>query len=57
MLTQNKKSDFSPENVIEILQNIYQIEVVTPNTKEKLTKTLLINDEQREVSRLFNFGC
>ncbi|UZO82303.1 IS1634 family transposase [Aquimarina sp. ERC-38] len=52
-----KKSDLSPEKVIEILQSIYQIEIVTPNTKEKITKTLLLTDEHREISQLFNFGC
>src|SRR5690554_2120546 len=35
-----KKSDLSPEKVIEVVQNIYQIEILTPETKQILQKTL-----------------
>jgi len=37
----------SPEKVIEILNSIYQIEVITPNRKEKISKTILLTKEQK----------
>jgi transposase len=52
-----KKSDLSPEKVIEIVQSIYEIEVTTPKMKEKVKKTLILSDEQRQISKLFDFGC
>lgn len=52
-----KKSQLSPEKVIEIVQNIYEIEATTPKMKEKIKKTLILTDEQRLISRLFDFGC
>lgn len=52
-----KKSDLSPEKVIEILQSIYEIEVTTPKMRKKVKKTLILSDEQRQISRLFDFGC
>ena len=52
-----KKSDLSPEKVIEILQSIYQIEIITPNIKEKIKKTILLTPEQKKLSELFDFGC
>jgi transposase len=52
-----KKSEMSPEKVIEILKNIYQIEITTPNRKEKLSKTILLTKEQKKLSELFDFGC
>lgn len=52
-----KKSQFSPEKVIEIIQNIYEIEATTPKLKEKVKKTLILSDEQRQISDLFDFGC
>jgi hypothetical protein len=33
-----KKSELSPEKVIEIVQSIYEIEVTTPKMKEKIKK-------------------
>jgi hypothetical protein len=52
-----KKSDLSPEKVIEILQSIYPIEIITPTTKEKITKTLLLTLEHKLLDELFDFGC
>lgn len=51
------KSDLSPEKVIEIIQSIYEIEVTTPKMKDKITKTLIITEEHRRISEIFNFGC
>ena len=48
------KAGVSPETVIEILQNIYQIGVVTPNN-ELIKKTLILTEEQQMVQKLFSF--
>lgn len=52
-----KKSELSPEKVIEIIQSIYEIEVTTPRQKEKIRKTIILTDEQRRLSKYFDFGC
>lgn len=52
-----KNSDLSPEKVIEIIQSIYQIEVITPETGQKIKKTLLMTDEHKQLGLLFDFGC
>lgn len=52
-----KKSSLSPEKVIEIVQSIYQIEIITPTTKEKIIKTLLLTPEHKLLDELFDFGC
>lgn len=51
------KSDLSAEKVIEILQSIYQIEILTPNTKQIVKKTLLLTEEHKTLDVLFDFGC
>lgn len=50
-----KKTDLSPEKVIEIVQSIYQIEVRNPKNQEIIRKTLLLNKEHQIISALFNF--
>lgn len=50
-----KKSDLSPEKVIEILQSIYQIEIKNPVNNDSLKKTMLLTDEHRHIQSLFNF--
>lgn len=52
-----KKSDLSPEKVIEIVQSIFQIEITTPKLKERIKKVLIFTEEQRQISALFDFGC
>lgn len=52
-----KKSELSPEKVIEILQSIYQIEILTPLTKQIIKKTILLNYEHNQLNELFDFGC
>lgn len=52
-----KKSDLSPEKVIEILQSIYQIEITTPKNKEVIIKTLILTNEQKLINEIFNLGC
>lgn len=49
-----KNSALSPEKVIEILQNIYELTLVTPhNTIVK--QKIILTDEQRQIQQLFNF--
>jgi len=52
-----KKLDLSPEKVIEILQSIYQIEIKTPKLNEVIRKNIILTEEQRNLSELFEFGC
>jgi len=49
-----KKSTLSPEKVIQIIQNISEISVLTPNN-EIISKTLVLSDEQKLVQELFEF--
>jgi hypothetical protein len=50
-----KKSDLSPEKAIEIAKTIYSMKVRIPNTKDTLRKTLILNDEQKNLADLFGF--
>lgn len=50
-----KKSDLSPEKVIEILQSIYQIEIKNPSNNELIKKTILLTEEHHQIQKLFNF--
>lgn len=52
-----KKSELSPEKVIEIVQSIYQIGILTPETKQIIKRTLLLTQEHKELNQLFDFGC
>ncbi len=49
-----KKSQLSPEKVIDILKTIYKITITTPYSKSKHARLLIKNDEQRELMELFN---
>lgn len=49
-----KKSGISPEKVIEIIQNIYEITVITPK-QEVLRKTVILTEEQKLIQDLFGF--
>ncbi len=50
-----KKSSLSPEKTIEILQSIYQIEIYNPTNQQKIKKTILLSEEQKLLSKIFNF--
>jgi transposase len=50
-----KKSEWSPQQAIEIAKTIYAIKVVTPLNSQEMTQTLLLNDEQKLLAELFNF--
>ncbi|MBU6159468.1 MAG: IS1634 family transposase [Bacteroidetes bacterium] len=49
-----KGACFSAEKTIEIIQNIYQLSLITPNN-EVITKTIILTDEQRQIQELFKF--
>lgn len=48
-----KGSYLSSEKAIEIAKTIYSIKVYIPSLKESITKTLIINDEQKYLTKLF----
>lgn len=50
-----KRSDLSPEKVIEILQSIYQIEIKNPISGKITKKTIILTDEHRKIQALFDF--
>lgn len=49
-----KKAKISPEKVIEIIQNIYEISLLTPNN-ELIKKTIILTDEQKLIQEIFGF--
>lgn len=49
-----KKSNYSPEQVIDILKTIYQISFKTPYSKNMHNKLILKTEEQKSVINLFN---
>jgi transposase len=54
-----KKSELSPEKVIEILKTIYSLTIITPYSKTSYTRLLIKNEEQAHLLKLFDiyFGC
>jgi transposase len=48
-----KQSALSPEKAIEIAKTIYSILAIKPNSKQYFEKTLLLNEEQRNLIALF----
>lgn len=54
-LLKEKGTDMSPEKAIEIAKTIYSIKAQKPKSKEFFERLLLLNDEQRELARLFQF--
>jgi transposase len=49
-----KQSPLSPEKAIDIAKTIYSITLTTPTTKEQVTKTLILNAEQKNLITLFD---
>jgi len=49
-----KQSPLSPEKAIDIAKTIYSITLTTPTTKEQITKTLILNEEQKNLITLFH---
>ena len=52
-----KKSSISITKAIEIAENIFEIQIEAPFTKEKMKRLLLLTDEQKLLAQMFNFGC
>lgn len=52
-----KNSDLSPEKVIDIIQSIYQVELITPKTNQIIKQNILLTEEHEILARLFDFGC
>ena len=52
-----KHVPYSATKVIEIAQSIFEIEIITPKSKEIVRKVLLLNSEQRNLSDFLQFGC
>lgn len=50
-----KKSNLSPEKVIDILKSIYQIEIRYPGNNESIKQTILITQEHQQLKDLFDF--
>lgn len=50
-----KKSNLSAEKVIDILQSIYQVEILNPYNNNTIKQTLILTDEHRKLQNLFNF--
>lgn len=49
-----KKSNLSPEKVIEILQSIYQIEIKNPINNDLIKQTIFLTEEHFLLKSLFN---
>ena len=50
-----KKSNLSPEKVIEILQSIFKIEIKNPINNETIKQNILITEEHKLIQKLFDF--
>ena len=53
-ILKSKKTGLSPEKVIEIIQNIHELGLVTPN-KEVIKKTIILTEEQKSIQEIFGF--
>ncbi len=50
-----KRSNLSPEKAIEIAKTIYSVKINIENSKDTITKTLILNEEQKYLADLFGF--
>lgn len=50
-----KTDNMSPEKAIDIAKSIYAIEIVDPTSGNAYKETLLLNDEQKCLAKLFKF--
>jgi transposase len=50
-----KQSELSPEKAIDIAKTIYSLNIKNPRTKELVKETLILNEEQKNLSKLFEF--
>ena len=49
------EAGISPEKAIEIAKTIYAIKIINPVNKEHIDQTLILNKEQKYLSKLFGF--
>lgn len=49
-----KGSDLSAEKAIDTAKTIYSVKIRIPNSKNAITKTLILNEEQRYLAELFS---
>jgi transposase len=54
---QIKKAKLSAQKAIEIAENIFEIQIKTLKSKQKIKKTLLLTQEQKDLAQMFQFGC
>jgi transposase len=56
---QIRQASISAQKAIEIAENIFEIQIEAPSTKEKLKKLLLLTEEQKYLAQILNFrsGC
>lgn len=52
-----KNATISPIQAIEIADTIHQITIELPQSGKSVKKTLLLNQEQKNLANLFDFGC
>lgn len=54
-----KQASVSAQKAIEIAENIFEIHIESPRTKQIVKKLLLLTEEQKYLSQIFNFssGC
>ncbi|MCB9425663.1 MAG: IS1634 family transposase [Flavobacteriales bacterium] len=50
-----KKANMSPEKAIDIAKTIYAIQINDPINGQEFKETLLLNEEQKNLAKLFNF--
>ena len=50
-----KESTLSPQKAIEIAKGIYTVEIQLKSSGKKLRKTLLLNQSQRKLAKMFGF--
>jgi transposase len=50
-----KKAVISPGKAIEIAQNIFEIEILTPKSKQLIKKVLLLSEEQKYLAEIAEF--
>lgn len=48
------KAELSPEKAIEIAKTIYSLKIINPMNNELVEQTLILNEEQKYLSQLFN---
>lgn len=49
------KASLSPEKAIEIAKTIYKLKIINPLNNEVVEQILILNEEQKNLSKLFNF--